>query len=119
MNNLDWFAQILLAAIFLFAGLRQAFAFQRATAMQDGFSLRCVALPRTPAFLIALVEIALALVLIVPVNLWRPDILPSLAAAGLGLLTLGVFFYRVRRNEPAAPLVALFLLTLFVIVGRW
>ncbi len=119
MNNLDWFAQVLLAAIFLLAGLSKVFAFQWETALKSGPSLRCIGVPRPPSVLLALLEIALALVLIVPLNLWQPDILPSLAAAGLGGVTLFVALYRVRRNQPAAPMIALFLLTLFVIVGRW
>jgi hypothetical protein len=119
MNSLDWFAQVLLAAIFLVAGLSKVFAFQWETAMKSGPSLRCIGVPRTPSLLLALLEIALALVLIVPLNIWQPEILPSLAAAGLGMLTLFVALYRFRRNEHASPMIALFLLTLFVIVGRW
>jgi uncharacterized membrane protein YphA (DoxX/SURF4 family) len=119
MNSLDRIAQLLLVGIFLFAGLSKLFAFQWPPQVQAGPSWRGNGLPRGVAYSIALMEIAGALGLVVPLNLWQPDLLPKLAAAGLALLTLAAFSYHVRRKEPAAPMMALFLLTLFVIVGRW
>jgi uncharacterized membrane protein YphA (DoxX/SURF4 family) len=119
MNNLDWFAQILLAGIFLFAGLSKIFALsQRTTALQTGPSLRGVGLPRLQACAIALAEIAAALALVVPFNLQHPNFLPLLAASGLALLTLAACIYHQRRHEFTAPVVALFLLALFVVVAH-
>jgi uncharacterized membrane protein YphA (DoxX/SURF4 family) len=119
MNSLERIAELLLVGIFLFAGLSKIFAFQRQPQVQAGPSWRGSGLPRGVAFSIALMEIAGALGLVVPLHLWQPDLIPQLAAAGLALLTLAAFAYHVRRREPAAPLMALFLLTLLVIVGRW
>ncbi|MGD0096652.1 MAG: DoxX family protein [Terracidiphilus sp.] len=119
MNNLDWFAQILLGGIFLFAGLSKIVALRRQPdepQAEPGFEETRV--PRRFACAIALLEIAAALALLVPLNLWRPDLLPSLAASGLALLMVGAGVYRVRGRESAAPAVALFLLALFVIVGH-
>ena len=76
-------------------------------------------MPCNVVLAIALVELTGALALIVPFNLWQPGILPLLGAAGLALLTLCACIYHLRRHESAAPIVALFLLTLFVIIGRW
>jgi uncharacterized membrane protein YphA (DoxX/SURF4 family) len=120
MNGLEQIAQILLVGIFLFAGLSKIFAFQKEPQVQAGPNWRGNGLPRGVAYAIAVVEIAGALGLVVPLRFWQSDMLPRLAAAGLALLTLAIYFYYVRRKEPAAaPMMALFLLTLLVIVGRW
>jgi hypothetical protein len=52
-------------------------------------------------------------------DVWPPYILLRLATAGLALLMVAAGIYHMRRQESAAPSVALFLLALFVIVGRW
>lgn len=120
MNGLEQIAQILLVGIFLFAGLSKIFAFQKEPQVQAGPSLRGNGLSRGVAYAIALTEIAGALGLVVPLSFWQPDLLPRLAAGGIALLTLAAYIYYVRRKEPsAAPMMALFLLTLLVIVGRW
>jgi hypothetical protein len=41
------------------------------------------------------------------------------AALGLALLTLSISFVRARRHQFPAPSIVMFLLVLFVIVGRW
>jgi hypothetical protein len=41
------------------------------------------------------------------------------AAAGLVLVTLYGAIYHMRRHETAVPNVTLFLLMMFVVVGRW
>jgi hypothetical protein len=46
------------------------------------------------------------------------EILPLLAAVGLAFLSFAVAICYVRRKEPAAPTVALFLFALFVVVGH-
>jgi uncharacterized membrane protein len=71
------------------------------------------------AYAIAFMEIAGALGLVAPLVLWQTDLLPGLAAIGLSILTLAVSIYHVRHKEPAAPMLALFCLTLLVLVGRW
>ncbi|MGA2806619.1 MAG: DoxX family protein [Terracidiphilus sp.] len=120
MNNLDWFVQVLLAGVFLFAGLRTILGSQwRAKAPHPGQGDGSFGLPRNLAYGVAVLEIAGALALIVPANLWPPDVIQRLAAAGLALLTLAVFIYQVRRKQQAAPVMALFLLALFVVVARW
>jgi hypothetical protein len=119
MNNLDRFAEFLLVGIFLFAGLSKILAYQRQPRAQGGPSWRGNGMASGMAYPIALMEIAGAVGLVVPLNLWQPDMIARLAAAGLALLTLATFLYRVRRKESGAPVMALFLLTLFVIVGRW
>jgi len=119
MNSLDRFAQILVAGIFLFAGLSKILAFRPQTRSQTGPTGRAHELPPRVTFAIAVIEIAGALGLVAPLVLWQTDLLPGLAAVGLAILTLAVSIYHVRHKEPAAPMLALFCLTLLVIVGRW
>jgi hypothetical protein len=52
-------------------------------------------------------------------DLWPPYVFLRLAAGGLALLMVAAGIYHIRRQESAAPSVSLFLLALFVIVGRW
>lgn len=120
VNGLHWTAQILLAAVFLFAGFSEILSYRSRTKVPPGRpTLGFPGLPYELAVAIGVVEIAGALALMVPIDLWPPDILPRLAAAGLALLTIAGGVYHQRRRESAAPNVALFLLALFVIVGRW
>jgi hypothetical protein len=65
------------------------------------------------------VEIAGAVGLLVPVDVMPPHVLLRAAAGGLALLMVGAGIYHARRQESAAPSISLFLLALFVIVGRW
>src|SRR5271165_5070757 len=118
MTSLNWIAQILLAAVFLSIGFSKIFAFQRHEGARNWPNWRGTGLGRQAAYAIALVEIVGALGLVVPVKIWRPDFLPLLAAVVLSLLTLAAIVYQARRKEHAAPVVALFLLTLLVIVGQ-
>ena len=74
---------------------------------------------RGQAVAVGLLEIAGAAGVLVPVDVWPPDVFLRLAAAGLGLLMVAAAIYHVRRQESAAPSITLFLLALFVIVGRW
>lgn len=125
MNGLLWIAQIILAAIFLFTGIGKLFDIKwllnvvevRSKGRPTGIS-RCLA-----AF-IGLAEIAGALGVVMPAALTpavlaHDHLLVLLAAAGLALIMMLAGIYHLRRNEEAAPNVTLFLLALFVIVGRW
>jgi hypothetical protein len=120
MNGLHWTAQILLAGVFLFVGFSRIFANRRLTSglpAWPGFGV--ISLPNELAVAVGIFEIAGALALVMPVDLWPPDILPRLAAAGLALVAMAGAVYHMRRHESGAPSIALFLLALFVIVGRW
>ena len=119
MNSLDLFAQYLLAGIFLFAGLSKIFAYLRpAKAPHTEQDKSRMELPGKMVCAIALLEIAGALALVMPLHMWQPEILPRFAAAGLALLALAACEYRHSRKESAAPVVAVFLLALFVIIGQ-
>jgi hypothetical protein len=120
MSTLNWIAQLLLAGVFLFDGFSRVFSFRRKArplAAGTGFDSPGESIQLTAA--IAMTEIAGALAVLTPVDLWPPDVLPRIAAAGLALLAVGASIRHARRHESAAPNVAVFLLALFVIVARW
>ena len=120
MNGLHWLAQILLTGVFLVDGYIRIFSYRRPVKPQlpqDGFA--SIRLPYELEVAVALAEIAGALALWVPANLWPPDILPRVAASALALLAVAGSIYHMRRKEPAAHNLAVFLLALLVILGRW
>jgi len=120
MNSLLWIAQISLAAVFLFAGFSKIFLQRRQAAGPQAPSLSgYFALPDGIAAAVVLLEIVGAVGLLIPFDLGRPNILPLVAAAELALLAVAACVYHGRRHEPTAPIIAVFLLALFVIVGRW
>lgn len=120
MNSVLWAAQIILAGACLFSAFSKMGVFGRQSSAQHVLSgAGCVGMPDELAAAIALLEIAGALILVVPVDLWAPDILLRLGAAGLALLAIVSSVYRARHQEHTTPNIVMFLLALFVIVGRW
>jgi hypothetical protein len=120
MNELLWIAQILLAGIFLFTGVSKLLAYERVIGAVEARSNGIPAgVSRGLAACIGLAEIAGALGVISPPS-WMPGhLLIRLAAGGLALIMVGAGIYHLRRQDSAAPAVSLFLLALFIIVGRW
>jgi hypothetical protein len=120
VGDLIWDSQLLLACVFLFAGVSRILALggrTRTPASWTGTGLD--GLPFQANAVVAILEIGAAVALVIPINSWPPYLLAQLAAAALSLLMVGVIIYRVRRNEFAAPSMALFLLAFSVVVGRW
>jgi hypothetical protein len=120
MNGLHWLAQILLTGVFLFDGWSRIFSFRReAKPLPSKPGFGSIRLPYELDVAIAVAEIAGALALWVPANLRPPDIFPRVAASALALLAVAGSIYHMRRKEPAAHNLAVFLLAVFVILGRW
>jgi uncharacterized membrane protein YphA (DoxX/SURF4 family) len=120
MNTLLWITQIILAGVFLFTGFSKIFAFDQVVKVMEARSKAGkLGMSRGQAALVGLVEIAGAVGVLVPVDVWPPFILLRLATAGLALLMVAAAIYHIRRQESAAPSITLFLLALCVIVGRW
>ena len=120
MNSVVWVAQILLAGSFLFAGFSKIFVFKRQKAVaRTPLEAGCVGMPDGLAAAIAILEIAGALGLLIPVDPWQPYVLVRLCAGGLALLAGIVAIYQARRHEHTTPTVTMLVLALFVIIGRW
>ena len=120
MNTLLWMAQILLGGIFLYTGVTKLFAYEKLVkAVECRSKGGRIGMSRSQAAIVGLAELIGALGVVAPIDPWPPDILLRLAAAGLALLMVIAGVYHIRRKESAAPSVVLFLLAVFVIVGRW
>jgi uncharacterized membrane protein YphA (DoxX/SURF4 family) len=120
MNTLLWIAQVILAGVFLFTGFTKLFAYEKLREVIEARSKGGkIGMSRPLAAFVGLVEIAGAAGVLIPVDVWPPHILLRLAAGGLALVMVIAGIYHLRRQETAAPSVVLFLLSLFIIVGRW
>jgi hypothetical protein len=119
MSGFLWIAQVLLAGLFLLAGFNQIlFRKRRTVAAPPSPDFSLIGMRDEAAAAIAVLEIAAAICLVLPFDLLPPYIIPRLAAAALAFLAVIVSVYHVRRHETAAPDMVLFLMALFVIIGR-
>jgi DoxX-like family len=120
MNSLMWIAQGILAVVFFITGMSKILAFGKVKRFL-GRKLKGgpIGISTGLGASIGLFEVAGAIGVLAPPSIVSNFMMVNLAAAGLGLLMVGATLYHFRRKEPAAPDIALFLLALFVIVGRW
>lgn len=120
MNTLLWLAQILLAGIFFITAAGKLFAYDRVVKVVEARSKgRAMGMSRSQAAVVAIAEIVGAVAVLAPVSLEPPHLVVLVAAGWLALIMIGAGIYHMARQESAAPSIALFLLALFVIVGRW
>jgi hypothetical protein len=118
MNRLDRFMEYLVAGVFLCVGLARIMSYKRRPKPLGAQSASLpFGLPYEALVAVGVFQIAAALVLVTPLS-FMPAIAPW-AAAGLVLVTLYGAIYHMRRHETAVPNVTLFLLMMFVVVGRW
>jgi uncharacterized membrane protein YphA (DoxX/SURF4 family) len=123
MNVLLWIAQLILAVTFLVTGLGKLFAYDRLIGViQVRLKAPAGISPRLAA-LIGIFEIAGAIGVVFPPSLTPFELaegylLIRIAAALLALIMVGAGIYHLRRNESAAPSVALFLLAVLVVYER-
>jgi uncharacterized membrane protein YphA (DoxX/SURF4 family) len=118
MNIALWFAQAILAVVFLAAGLMKLTQPKTTLELRPGMSYM-TELSAPQLHLIGLAEASGSLGLILP---WRLGILPALtpiAAAGLTILMLGAVATHLRRKESPAFTAGLAALAAFVSVGRF
>jgi len=120
VNVVLWIAQIILAGVFLFTGASKLLAYETLVKAVEARSKGGrIGMTRFQAALVGVAELIGAGAVLIPVDLWPPFILLRLAAAGLALLMVVAGIYHLRRQETAVPSVVLFLLSIFVIIGRW
>lgn len=120
MNYLMWTAQGILAVVFFITGMSKLLAFGRVKSFL-GRKLKGgpIGISTSQGASIGLLEVAGAFGLLTPEFIVPNYMTVILAAAGLGLLMICAAIYHFRRKEPAAPDIALLLLTVLVIFGRW
>ena len=120
MNGFEWLAQLVLTGVFLFDGFSRILSYRQPAQPQPARpGVGSIRLPYELAVAIGIAEIVGALALWVPASLWPPDILPRVAASALALLAVAGSIYHMRRKEPSAHNLAVFLLAVFVMLGRW
>ena len=123
MNGLIWTGQVALACVFLALGTFKLFAFSPLTRILESWNMRLTITP-LQARLLGIVEVLLAFGVLMP-DLYADNgavpefVIVRLCAAGLAFLMLAAAAYHMRRKEPAALDIAILLLAIFVIVGRW
>jgi uncharacterized membrane protein YphA (DoxX/SURF4 family) len=112
--------QIILAGVFIFTGCSKVLAYDKLkTTLEARYKGNKIGMSRGLAAQVGLLEIVGAVGLAMPFDAWPPHIFLLMAATGLALLMVIAAIYHVRRNERATPSVVLFLMAVFVIVGRW
>ena len=112
-----WLAQILLALVFLAAGVMHAFRYEQAQRLLPWVS----AVPREQLRLIGLLEFLGAVGVILPAVTGVLPWLTSLAAVGLGLIMLSAIVFHLSRRERsnAVGLGLVLAVAVFVAVGRY
>ena len=119
MNSLDRLMEFLVAGVFLWIGFRKILSFRRRPKALGARDRRLpLGLPYGIVVVIGLLEIAAAAAIVIPFGPWPQATLVRMAAVGLAGLTLSACVYHANRRESAAPTVALFLMAIFVLVGR-
>jgi hypothetical protein len=120
MNNLLWGVQILLACIFLFTAAGKLFGYkQLVRVVEERSKGQPIGMSRLQATLVGLAEMAGALGLLVPARIDPSHTVVIGSAAWIAVIMVAAGIYHLRRRDSAAPTVVLFLLALFIIVGRW
>jgi uncharacterized membrane protein YphA (DoxX/SURF4 family) len=119
-NTMLWAAQIALACVFFYAAFSKVFA-NRMHVEPGGKELlfACDGLNCRLVQLLALLEFACALCLVVPIEIWPAHLLPRVAAAVLSSLIVVTIAHHVRHKQHTAPIIGVFFLALFVLIGRW
>ncbi|MGB6689882.1 MAG: DoxX family protein [Terracidiphilus sp.] len=120
MNALLWIVQILLAGVFFVTAAGKLFAFEKVVKVVESHSKgHAVGMTRIQAAVVAIAEVVGALGLLMPVEIFPPHLVILAAASWLALLMVAATIYHAIRRESATPSIVLFLLALFIIVGRW
>ena len=118
MNSLDRYMEYLAAGVFLCVGFARIISYKRRPkplgAQSAGLPF---VLPYEALIAVGVFQIVAAVILVAPLSFL--SVLAPWAVAGLVLVTLYGAIYHMRRHETAVPNLALFLLAMFVVVGRW
>lgn len=116
MNLALWVMQGILAFVFIAAGSMKLFAYPKYRAMLE--KTRPTSLTHQQITFIGVAELAAVVGLIAPLALHVTPWLTVCAAAGLAMIMLSATVYHLRRREPPIMTAVLFVLAVFVAVGR-
>ena len=116
MNLALWITQGILAFVFIAAGGMKLFAYPKYRAMFEKSGP--TTLSHQQITFIGIAELAAVVGLIAPLALHIAPWLTACAAAGLAVIMLSATVYHIRRREPAIMTAVLFVLAVFVVVGR-
>ena len=120
MDILLWLVQVLLAGVFFITAGGKLFAYEKVVKVVESRSKgRAIGMSRTQAAVVAIAEIAGAIGLLMPIEFFPPHLVILTSAGWLALLMVAATIYHSIRRESATPSIVLFLLALFIIVGRW
>lgn len=114
-----WAMQSLLGCVLVYAGVSRTLMRSHAADGKEHFVFDCDELPCWLASFIALLEIAGGLCLLVPAGFWTRDLWVQVVAGVMAALMAYTAYYHMRRKGPAAPVIAVFLMAVFVIIGYW
>ena len=119
MTSLDRLMEYLAACAFLCAGLVEIYSYRRRPKALGADSRDLpLGLPYGLIAALGVREIVAALVMVAAPGFWpQPQVVP-MAAVGLAGLAAFAVVYRLGRRESIEPQVVLFLLAIFVLVGR-
>lgn len=120
MNTFLWLVQSVLGITFLIAGFGKIFAYQQLSKLVEARTKgHSIGIPARQAAVIGVGEVFWGLLVLNPFQLSYPFLLVLVGSVCLALEMIGATYYHMRRKEPAGPSIALFLLAILVIVGRW
>jgi uncharacterized membrane protein len=111
-----WIAQGILAFVFVAAGAMKLFAYEKYRAMLEKTSP--TTLTHGQITFLGFAELAGAAGLIIPMSVNIAPWLCVSAAVGLGIIMVPATVFHIRRREPPVTTAVLFLLAVFVAVGR-
>jgi len=116
MNLALWVIQGILASIFVMAAGMKLLSYPKYRAMLEKSGP--TGMTRGVITLLGIVELAGVAGLILPMALNIDPWLTVWAAAGLAVIMLAATVFHIRRHEPTVMTVVLFVLAVFVVVGR-
>jgi uncharacterized membrane protein YphA (DoxX/SURF4 family) len=124
MNGLIWIGQVALACIFLTSGTLKLLPFRPLMQADESRSHFHFSIAPTRSRIVGFIEVVLAFGVLMPDIYTQDGMVPEFViarccASALALLMMGAAIYHARRKEHAALDLAICLLALFVIVGRW
>ena len=117
MLELVWVFSFVMALVFLIVGLFRLLRYEQA---RERFPW-VAAVSRTLVIIVSIAEILGALGLILPAATGIYPMLTLIAAAGLALLMLAATQFHLQRREKqdAAVTLLLFVIMIFITIGRW